>query len=270
MDTSRESTVPIIPGPNPDETRAGEGLWGARLFWFERLPSTNRWALDHADRLVHGDVVQADHQTAGRGRFDRIWISPPGTCLTLSVILTTPRETPPPLLGQAAALAVVAALRRHAIDASVKWPNDVLVNQAKVAGILGEQDAAGRLVLGIGLNVNLTADQLAAMQPLQPATSLFAAAGIPFDLIRLRRSLLSELESMLRLMDDYPDALVTRWAEHDALTGSRITVATERGHHEGVYLGMDQSGRLRLRQHAGDILEFWTGDVRRCRREVHP
>src|SRR6185436_16421062 len=127
-----------------------------------------------------GLVVVAEHQTAGRGRLDRTWQTPARAALTVSVLLrprTAAGDWPwfPLLAGCAAAL----ALRRLGALVELKWPNDVLLGDAKLAGILTERvDTAPEpaLVLGIGINVGMTSDEL----PVETATSL-AVAGLEID-----------------------------------------------------------------------------------------
>lgn len=139
-----------------------------------------------------GTVLAAEYQTAGRGRLERRWASPARAALTFSVLLR-PRGVPPgrrgwvPLL---AGVAVAAALRAAAaVDARLKWPNDVLVRGAKVAGILAEQ-SGDAIVVGIGINVSTCQDEL----PAAGATSLALAGGVGPDREHLLAGVLTELE----------------------------------------------------------------------------
>ena len=122
-------------------------------------------------------MVVAEHQTAGRGRLDRSWETPPRAALTFSVLLR-PTVGPAqwPWLPLLTGYAVAGALRDAGFDAGVKWPNDVLVGDLKVAGILVERvdtPTGPAAVLGVGLNVSTTAEEL----PVPTATSLALAAG---------------------------------------------------------------------------------------------
>ena len=143
----------------------------------EEAASTNALVIDRArSGAAEGLVVAAEHQTAGRGRLDRTWETPPRSGLTFSVLL---RPTAPtaswPWLPLLAGYAVDKALKAAGYEASVKWPNDVLLDGRKVAGILVERvetDAGPAAVVGIGLNVGMTAEEL----PVPEATSL-AVAG---------------------------------------------------------------------------------------------
>jgi BirA family biotin operon repressor/biotin-[acetyl-CoA-carboxylase] ligase len=122
--------------------------------WFAEIDSTNRYAADHA---TAGLVVVADMQTAGRGRLGRTWEAPPGASLLVSVVVEPAGSRDVlPLVTPAAALAAADALHARAgIDAGLKWPNDLVVDDRKIAGLLAEAVAGGSLVVvGMGLNVS--------------------------------------------------------------------------------------------------------------------
>lgn len=158
--------------------------------------STNSDLLAAArDGAPEGTVLAAEVQTAGRGRLDRRWICPPRAALSFSVLLR-PDGVPAvargwiPLL---AGVAVAAGLRTQAgLDARLKWPNDVLVGGAKIAGILAEQ-AGDAIVLGIGINVTTRRDEL----PVPHATSVVLAGAAP-DREQLLVAVLGELETWYR------------------------------------------------------------------------
>ena len=143
---------------------------------------------------AEGATVATDHQTHGRGRLGRIWEDPPERALLFSVLL---HPTPPmalwPELSLVAGGAVAEALRAEtAVAAELSHPNDVLVERRKVAGILAEA-SAGRVVLGIGVNVNQTADELPRETP-KPPTSLRIETGREWPRAPLLAAILLELE----------------------------------------------------------------------------
>jgi BirA family biotin operon repressor/biotin-[acetyl-CoA-carboxylase] ligase len=187
-----------------------------------------------------GAVALTEHQTAGRGRLGRRWEAPPGTALTFSVLLRPPAGAPIQQLSLVAGLAVAETVET-ALDLSVqlKWPNDVMVDRRKVAGILAEA-RDGIVVLGIGLNVNQTQDELPAETP-TPAASLRTVDGRERD----RAPLLAEL--LVRLEQHYDawvtgglDAVFDGIGSRDFLRGRRIRVDDT----EGVAGGLDRAGRL--------------------------
>ncbi len=262
-----EMTPAISPTPAID---AQGGLWGARALRFDALPSTNAWSLAQSSgTLAHGDVVMTAHQTAGRGRLGREWVTPADAALTFSVILD-----PPPaagwritLLGAVAALAVRDTLRQRSLPARVKWPNDVWLGPRKVAGILAERmGVSGPVVLGIGLNVNLDQADFDRMALRQPATSLRMETGAPVPLAPLWEALRGQLEQTLPLAAaPAQSAWIERWNQADALAGQYIRLTGPDGPLAGAYRGLDPHGALRLRDPAGRLHTLLSGEVEQVR-----
>jgi BirA family biotin operon repressor/biotin-[acetyl-CoA-carboxylase] ligase len=228
----------------------------------EEAPSTNALVADRArSGAGEGLVVVAEHQTAGRGRLDRTWETPARAALTVSVLLT-PRapaaEWPwlPLLTGYAAAL----ALRRLGAEAVLKWPNDVLVEDRKVGGILTERiDTPGgpAVVVGVGLNV----DQTRAELPHAAATSL-VLEGVAVD----RTALLGALLERLRTEYDAFGrgelaALRSAYAGACATVGREVRVELPTGEPlTGRAVGIDEGGRL-LVSGPGGVVPVSAGDV---------
>ena len=163
--------------------------------------STNSDLLADARRgLPEGAVLAAEAQSAGRGRLGRDWVAPPRAALTFSVLLR-PAAVPPARRGWVpllAGVAVAGALREYAgVDARLKWPNDVQVNGAKLAGILAEQ-VGDAIVVGAGINVSTRRDEL----PVSGATSLALEGATVTDRDRLLAGVLRELERWYRAWTD--------------------------------------------------------------------
>jgi BirA family transcriptional regulator, biotin operon repressor / biotin---[acetyl-CoA-carboxylase] ligase len=243
----------------------GKGLWNGDMLVFDSLPSTNKWAIENIASLAHGDVIRAVRQTAGHGRFDRKWFSPDDRCLTLSIIIKHPHFAGDmaTILGQLSALAVRATLDKHGIAALVKWPNDVLANDRKIAGILTEGDScAGWMVLGIGLNINSTSPDFAGLELMQPVTSMAIEKGRTFDIGQICSDLLAELGRTFDATErEGTHYLFDNWKAHDSMTGKRINVQTDGASIAGKYAGMDENGRIRLIDGLGKEHLFWSGDV---------
>jgi BirA family transcriptional regulator, biotin operon repressor / biotin---[acetyl-CoA-carboxylase] ligase len=167
------------------------GGFGRPYLYVETCPSTQRLlGPEHAE----GTLAVAEEQTEGRGRLGRHWHSPPGVSVLCSILLEPPVETQrlPELslvAGEAAAEAIATVT---ALGPEIKLPNDILLGGRKVAGILAEA-RDGRVVLGIGINVNLTEDQLPTEVHL-PATSLRVELGREVDRAELLVELLAVLE----------------------------------------------------------------------------
>jgi BirA family transcriptional regulator, biotin operon repressor / biotin---[acetyl-CoA-carboxylase] ligase len=203
-----------------------------RVHW-RRTDSTNERARAlAAGGAPHGTLVTAHEQTAGRGRQGREWIAPPGAALLMSVVMRELSE----LLPLAAALAVCDAL---ALDAAIKWPNDVQVDGEKLAGILVEgRPQEGWAVLGIGLNVS-------AAPPGVGATSL-AARGVDTSVDELLGALVPALDR--RLSED-ASTVLGAWRERDALRGKQVRWREG----SGTAAGIDDSGALLVETEAGRV-----------------
>lgn len=142
-----------------------------RVLYFPSLTSTNAYAKQHAQSLPDKTIIVADEQTAGRGRFDRKWVSAPGG-LYFSVLMKPTDVTNLPNLTQLMALCICQTVRKLGAEAILKWPNDVLVDGKKISGILSEvilrENTFYALVIGVGIN----AEQENLSGVGQPAVSL--------------------------------------------------------------------------------------------------
>jgi BirA family transcriptional regulator, biotin operon repressor / biotin---[acetyl-CoA-carboxylase] ligase len=235
----------------------------------EETGSTNADLLAEAQAGAReGLVLVAEAQTEGRGRMGRRWISPPRRALTFSVLLRP--AVPASLLGWVpllAGVAVASALEHTAgVDARLKWPNDVLVDDAKIAGILAERWGSA-VVVGTGINVLQQRGEL----PVPTATSLLVAQG-PADGADMRERLLTvvldELARWYRAWLDQPrpgDAdgcgLREEYLRRSGTVGTAVTVMLPGGRNlTGTAVGVDAAGRLEIRTPAG-LVQVSAGDV---------
>jgi BirA family biotin operon repressor/biotin-[acetyl-CoA-carboxylase] ligase len=207
--------------------------------------------------LPEGAVAVADHQTGGRGRLGRRWEEAPGTGVLVSIVLHPPPDRHLPELSLVTALATAEAVEAATgLTAQVKWPNDVMLNRRKVAGIISEL-ADGVVVAGIGVNVNQTREQLPADAPTPPA-SLRTATGVEHDRAALLGSLLFRLE---RAYDGWRTgglaALYEELAPRDFLRGRRITVDGE----EATAHMILRDGRLEVETASGELRALESGEV---------
>ncbi len=210
---------------------------------------------------AEGAVLVAEAQTAGRGRVNRSWVSPPRAALTFSVLLRPAAVRPaqrgwlPLLTG----VAVAAALRESAgVDAALKWPNDVLIGGRKVAGILAEAHGDA-IVTGVGLNVTLTAPDL----PMPGATSLLLAGAAVTDRQVLAAAILDRLAVRYRAWCAAPDAAAWRedYLRCCATVGQPVRVQLPGGSGlSGTAVDVDPAGRLVVRAAAG-LIPVSAGDV---------
>ena len=206
----------------------------------------------------HGTVALAEHQTAGRGRSGRSWEDAPATNLLFSLLLEPPADARLPQVSLVAGLAVASALEREAmVPALVKWPNDVLIDGGKVAGILLE--ATGRrVVCGIGINVNQVRDDLPPT-PRFPAISLRVAAGRRFDRAAVLVAVLAELEHRYEQWLEVGLAgLADDLERRNALRGRRVIVG---GSRNGTADAVAADGRLTVVLDDGETTLVGSGEV---------
>jgi BirA family transcriptional regulator, biotin operon repressor / biotin---[acetyl-CoA-carboxylase] ligase len=212
-----------------------------------------------------GLVVVAEHQTAGRGRLDRVWTSPPRAGLTFSMLLRP--GVPPaalPLLPLLVATGAAAALTELTeVEVRVKWPNDLLVDGRKVAGLLAEA-VDGAVVVGLGLNVSTRAAEL----PVPEATSLAIEAGRPVDRQPLLLAILRAVAAAYQPWVDGAGAAATvlpAFRARCATIGAAVEVGLPSGEVlTGAAVDVDDAGRLVVESAAGPRA-ISAGDVRHVR-----
>ena len=207
--------------------------------------------------LSEGAVAATEHQRAGRGRLGRAWQEAPGTSVLVSVLLEPPGGRRLPELSLVAATAVAETVEQTtALAAQVKWPNDVMLNRRKVAGILSEA-ADGTVVVGIGLNVNQTREQL----PLDAPTdlgSLYSLTGARYDRAVVLATLLARLESVYdRWCEGGLDGIYTELGARDFLRGRRVTVDGV----AGTAVQIRRDGLLEIETASHDVHAVESGEV---------
>jgi BirA family biotin operon repressor/biotin-[acetyl-CoA-carboxylase] ligase len=294
----RVDPVPVEhlpPGPVLSDLQLAR-LVGSRFAQVAQLAettSTNSVLVGKADGGAReGMVLVADHQTAGRGRFDRRWESPPGKSLLFSVLLRPSGDELPParrhLAVAAVSLALVEAAREVAkVDVQLKWPNDLIVangpasegtagegttsegtagagisGDRKVAGVLAEATSDGAIVVGAGVNVAWAPEPLKGSgAPL--ATCLEAVAGRP---VARGEVLVSALLALDRLYGDW-DLVSGLYRQTCSTVGRSVTVSFA-GHQPdlvGTAIAVDEDGRLVVRDLDGGVVSVAAGDVTHAR-----
>ena len=238
---------------------------GKKLFVFESIDSTNSCAKTLAETgTPEGTVVLADHQTSGKGRLGRAWISEPGCNLLFSIVLrpTLPKESSG-LLAFFSAVFIARALEKishHPVEC--KWPNDILINGKKCCGILLENsfthDTLDFSVVGIGINVN---------QPTfdgdlnERATSLFREYGTKIDRTKFVQTLLREADTLLpSLKKGETKNIMDQWNQRCTMFGKPVTVSHGDDVVSGTALGLNGAGGLIIDTPAGQST-FYAGDV---------
>jgi len=242
---------------------------GSRVRYFDETDSTNLQACRLGDEgEAEGLVVIADRQTSGKGRMGRQWESPGGVNLYASILLRPP--IPPfetPRLTFLSAIAVCRAITRcSGLQPTVKWPNDVLLNGEKVAGLLNEMssetDQVHYVVLGVGVNLNMRPEQFPEALR-YPATSLAIASGQTVSRLDFTRTLLLEIDKLYQSFLEQGSApILAAWTDLCAMTGQKVQVDCNEQQIEGVMLGLAEDGALLVRTAAGKIENIYAGDVR--------
>ncbi|CAN5213557.1 biotin--[acetyl-CoA-carboxylase] ligase [soil metagenome] len=238
-----------------------------RVDFHEEIGSTQQRARELArENAPHGTLVISRVQRSGRGRLGRNWGSPPGG-LWMSVVLRldlaphlTPRVTP------AAAVGVAKALRGFGVEARIKWPNDLLVKERKVCGILAEsggRDPDRFVVLGIGINANVDPQDLGASSG--HATTLRSELGRDVDLLELLGAVLRNLDFEIGRLRDF-GAIMDDWRALDCTLGRRVRVRRFGEAVEGKALDLGPEGQLIIQTDSGPV-EVFEGDVEHLRQE---
>jgi BirA family biotin operon repressor/biotin-[acetyl-CoA-carboxylase] ligase len=251
VEPGRDSLEPAVVEP------LLRGAWG-RPYRFAARCESSQALLGPDD--PEGAVAVCDEQTAGRGRLGRSWEVPPRAGVLVSILLRPPSGRAVPELSLVAGVAVALAVEDAlGLASQIKWPNDVMVDRHKVAGVLAEA-RDGHVVLGIGLNVNQERDGLPADASV-PAASLFTVDGVRRERAPLLAGLLEHLEAAYGAWRDGGlDALYDDLGPRDFLRNRRVAVGDE----EGQAVMIDRSGRLEVTI-AGERRLVESGEVRYLR-----
>ena len=234
---------------------------GSRLFFFDKLPSTNTQTVKllESDYLPEGSVIYTSFQTAGRGQKGNSWESEEGKNLLISIVLYPYMLNPNDqfLISMTISLGVCDFLRRYVNHISIKWPNDIYVNNDKIAGILIENFISGNLIeksiAGIGLNINQRKFLSDAPNPV----SLALLTRPDYDLSVCLDQLIADIdnrykqlisENYFQIREEYISHLfhLNRWKKYRSFSGEFT----------GRILSVRDSGELQVEKHSGKIVEY--------------
>lgn len=235
---------------------------GQRTLYYPSLTSTMEIARQEAQQdAEEGTVIIANEQTAGRGRLNRVWLSPRGN-IALSVILR-PSMAHLHSLVMLASLAVVHSIEAvTGLKSQIKWPNDVLIGGKKVCGILIEsqvqENRVDYAIVGIGVNVNLKPGDFPDISP--TATSLSRELGREIPRISLIQNLLVEIEGLYLVMSA-GESIYEEWRDSLVTLGKEVRVQFGDTIEEGIAESVARDGSLRLRLSDGSLAKILVGDV---------
>jgi BirA family biotin operon repressor/biotin-[acetyl-CoA-carboxylase] ligase len=211
--------------------------------------STNADLLVGAASRPDRSVLVADHQTAGRGRLDRRWDAPPGANLLVSLLFQIVPSNPAELVRRVSLAAIDAGRYLGVVgDLRLKWPNDVLLDGVKVAGVLAQRDATGAVVVGIGFNVGWSPDGAARLGERIDRTDLLAALLTSYD-----------------LLPSDADSLRVRYREELATLGQRVRAEMPVGDVVGTATDVTVEGQLMVRADDGRVHQIDVADVTHLR-----
>ena len=238
------------------------------IVYFRETDSTNVRAKDLASHgAPEGTVVVAEGQTKGRGRRGRSWFSPAGEGIYTSIILKpaiSPHEAPGLTLMASVAVAETL-MSMTSLKVNIKWPNDILINGRKIAGILTEisteMDRIDYVIIGVGINVNTPSEGLPS-DIKDIATSIFMETNKPFPRIALIRAYLEWLEIYYETFKTKGlDPILNRWKSLADIIGRRIRVDMIDRVRTGKVLDIDREGFLMIRGRKGTVERIMSGDV---------
>lgn len=235
--------------------------------YYEQLDSTNNKASELAlQGAEHGTVVVADSQTAGKGRRGRVWNSPAGDSIYLSVLLRPSFETDKaPMVTLVMAYSVAEALRKRGIvDVQIKWPNDLVISGKKICGILTEMHLQGseidHVVVGVGVNVNSTAfpEEL-----VDKATSLFLQCG---KLLNKERLIVDIVEIFMKMYDRFAKTGNLKFLQeaYNAMLVNKdreVCILEPENEYMAYALGINEKGELLVRLEDDTVKQVYAGEV---------
>jgi BirA family transcriptional regulator, biotin operon repressor / biotin---[acetyl-CoA-carboxylase] ligase len=238
---------------------------GRNFIYCDEIESTNSELLAGKQQYKKtGTVLLAEKQLAGKGRKDRTWHSAKGLNLTFSILLTKDIITKLNInhINLAASLAVASAIENlHQLKTELKWPNDVLIDKKKVAGILTETSIRGskieRVVIGIGINLN----QISFYGEFNfPPTSLKIELKDDIDRENMLAEILNNFEELLLDLELKPKAILNEWRNKCQMIGDKITITENDKVKTGIFHDIDDDGFLLLKR-ADSIEKIHFGDV---------
>ncbi len=251
-----------------DDIKAGiKGGIGREIFFYETVGSTNTVASDLAEKTIEGAVVVADSQQKGRGRLGRKWESPPGVNIYVSIILRPkiePKEAT--LITIMAAVACTTALRRvTGLHVTIKWPNDLMVSDKKIGGILSElKTDHGRIiyaVVGIGINVNVDIDTYPA-DVQEIATSVKNETGMSYSREVVISEILNEIDYWYKILNGMGKGiLLLEWQKLTSTLGREVKVTVGKETFTGLAESIDSEGMLILRLPSGMLKKINSGNL---------
>lgn len=240
---------------------------GRDIFFYNTVSSTNTIAAELAEKSAEGVVVLAESQEKGRGRLGRSWISPAGVNVYMSIIIKPeidPKDAT--LITIMTAVGCAIGLRRATgLDVKIKWPNDLMVSDRKLGGILTEMKTApGRIIfaiLGIGINVNVDIDSFPDAVR-ETATSIKIETGASCSRTEIIVEILNEIDRWYRILKEMGrKTILSEWQRLTSTLGREVKVTVGKETFSGFAESIDDEGMLILRLQSGVLKRISAGDL---------
>lgn len=264
----RLTKIPDLLYPQEIKNKLATKYVGQQIHFFKTINSTNIMAKELANHgAVNGTIVVTEKQEQGRGRLGRQWISPQGKGIWFSLILTpeiSPTEAPKYTI--LAGVAVAKVINRYiGIKTGIKWPNDILVNEKKVCGILTEMNAeidkVNYIIVGIGINVNINKSSFPA-EIKDIATSLSAESGHKVDRVGLLQEILGELEQLNeQFINGNFNNILAQWRQLSVTINKPVTITMLKEQFTGIAVDIEQDGSLVIQKENGQKTKVFSGEV---------
>ncbi len=243
-------------------------ILGKKIFYFDTLSSSMDMAMELGVKgAPGGTLVLTESQTKGRGSLGRVWFSPKYKGLYLSLVLRPDMlPTQASMLTLLPAVSICEAIKAiTGIDAQIKWPNDILIYNKKLAGILtqvvAETDKINFVIIGIGINVNNDRKALIAT-----ATSLKEQRREDINRVSLLQEILRRLEANYLVLEKKGSSqILEKWRLHNITLGKMVKIYCQGKHIEGEAVNIDIDGGLLIRKDTGLTEKVMSGDVVHCR-----
>lgn len=240
---------------------------GRDIFFYNTVSSTNTIAAELAEKYAEGVIVLAESQEKGRGRLGRSWISPAGVNVYMSII-TKPEIDPKDatLITIMTAVGCAIGLRRATgLDVKIKWPNDLMVSDRKLGGILTEMKTApGRIIfaiIGIGINVNADIDSFPD-DVRETATSIKIETGASYPRTEIIVEILNEIDRWYRILKEMGrKTILSEWQRLTSTLGREVKVTVGKETFSGFAESIDDEGMLILRLPSGVLKRISAGDL---------
>jgi len=260
--------IPDLLVPEEIKSKLDTKVMGQRIYYFEEIDSTNSYCKILGEQKVpEGALVVAEHQRSGRGRLGRSWISPAKKGLWFSLLLR-----PQVSSQEASQLTILAAVavarvlhRKYQLPVGIKWPNDLLLDGKKFAGILlemkTEAEQVDYLILGIGVNVNITCEEF-PQELAGEATSLQVEKGSSLARVELLTAILKEIEELyLDYLANGFNKIMELWKKYNVTLGQTVSITNWQQTWQGQAYDLDANGGLIILLPDGTMKTFYSGDV---------